>query len=318
MKVAVVLNQHAGDGESTRRDLLKLLEREGYQPVELRWRDLTRRRAADLPGKFVVIAGGDGSVKRAMSALAGSGRPLAILPTGTANNIAHSLGIIGKPEKIIAGWRRGERVSVDVGVAEGPWGKRYFIESIGAGLIGRAIAIMDRIGAVTGHELAAREDRLFRDLCVLLALTHELQPVPMRIVADGRQPREGNFLLCEVLNIRRSGPGVELSRSADPADGCLDLISVEASERHKLLRLLERCLAGKKPAPLLRTHRVKEITLTCGPHELRVDDQVVWPPKRLPEGHRVPSRISVKVSILPGALECMLPKLKKKHLPKTS
>lgn len=304
MKVVLVHNKRAGDRDHPPGRLLKLLQQNGYRPIPVSIRQFQRTRGAVPAADLVIAAGGDGTVKKVACALAGSGRLLAILPTGTANNIAHGLGITGPPERVIAGWAKSRRLPLDLGVAEGPWGRRYFIESLGVGLIGRAIGIMTDIADVATHALATREDRLYRDLCVCLAVAREIQPVPLMLTVDGRRASRGRFLLCELLNIRRAGPGVELSRSAEPSDGFLDLVSVEASERNKLLTLLQRCLAGRAPAPLLRTRRVRRVKLVLGPHEMRIDDELVWPPRAGPR----PRRIGVTVEVAPGALEFLRPR----------
>ena len=79
-----------------------------------------------------MAAGGDGTVARAGRALAGRDMSLAILPLGTANNIASSLGISGTPAEAIAAWRHQRVVRIDVGVIQHD-GESRFLESVGAG-----------------------------------------------------------------------------------------------------------------------------------------------------------------------------------------
>jgi len=309
MKVALLHNLDAGDQETTAAELRRVLRRHGHQPIPLRGRRLARFFRGDVSAileEMVVVAGGDGSVKRAALALAGSGIPLALIPLGTANNIAHSLGIAGQPAEVVRGWRTAEVRALDLGMVRGPWGERRFIESVGVGLIGRAIAILDRVAEISQRVLATREDRLHRDVTVLLALTHELQPVPLRLRTDARHGPLEKFLLCEIMNIRHSGPGVELSRSADSSDGFLDLVTVKAGERGKLITHLERCLADKLPAPLLRTQRVREVSLSIGNHEVRVDDEVVWP-TITPTSPRLTRTVKISIGVEAGALRCLLP-----------
>jgi len=309
MKLVLLHNPHAGNQDFTAHDLTRMLKRHGHQPVTLNRQQLNRFYRGDvskLPGEMVVVVGGDGSVKRAALALAAKPFPLAIIPQGTANNIALSLGLEGSPEKIIRAWKTSDIQGVDLGLARGPWGERYFIESVGVGLIGRAIAILDKIGGLSGRTLDNREDRLFRDLCVMLALTHELQAVPLRLKFNAKASKARQFLLCEILNIRRSGPGVELSQSADAFDGFLDLVTVTADERQKLLKLLERCLAGKLQAPLLRTQRARYVHFSIGNHEIRIDDEVIWP-NITPTGPRTLRPATTTIEVAPGALRCLLP-----------
>ena len=83
----------------------------------------------------VVVAGGDGTVARAGRVLAGGPVPMAILPLGTANNIARSLGDIhGDVEQLAARWR-GQVVKIDVGVVEAHGRAHRFLESVGCGLV---------------------------------------------------------------------------------------------------------------------------------------------------------------------------------------
>ena len=81
------------------------------------------------------MAGGDGTVGKVARRLIGSRTPLAILPMGTANNIANTLGITGRSlEQLIKGWNTARCINFDAGVAKGPWGSRCFIEGFGTGL----------------------------------------------------------------------------------------------------------------------------------------------------------------------------------------
>ena len=84
-------------------------------------------RAAPLQSfDCVVAAGGDGTVARAGRLLAGGEVPLAVLPLGTANNIATSLGIAEDPAEAIAAWQRQRVVGVDVGVVSDAHGRCVF------------------------------------------------------------------------------------------------------------------------------------------------------------------------------------------------
>ena len=60
---------------------------------------------------LVVAAGGDGTVATAARVLAGRKIPLAILPLGTANNIARSLNSDGPLDTLVASWGHTEAQS---------------------------------------------------------------------------------------------------------------------------------------------------------------------------------------------------------------
>jgi diacylglycerol kinase family enzyme len=57
---------------------------------------------------LVLAAGGDGTVGKVAHELIDSGIPLSVLPLGTANNLARTLGFIGSPREIIAGLEAGK------------------------------------------------------------------------------------------------------------------------------------------------------------------------------------------------------------------
>jgi len=65
----------------------------------------------------VLVAGGDGAAAKIACRLLDSGVSMAILPLGTANNLARTLGFNSSPEEIIARLKGGKKRVFDVGVA---------------------------------------------------------------------------------------------------------------------------------------------------------------------------------------------------------
>ena len=149
MDVVLLHNENAGDEDWSRKDLIKLVRRAGFKPKYFELDDALARPGVLGGGKFVIVAGGDGSIRKVALKLLGRGIPLAPLPVGTANNISRSLGLPDKPEKIIAGWKKPRHVRFDVGVVHGPWGRRSFVEGVGVGLISRVIEILEMIDKVS-------------------------------------------------------------------------------------------------------------------------------------------------------------------------
>ena len=107
-----------------------------------------------------------------------------------------------------------------MGLEIGPWGRHWFLEGAGIGLIGRAITIIEEIDAADPREFKSRGDKLRRDLSVLVALAHDLPSVPLKLAVDGRDA-SGDFLVLEIMNIGRAGPGVKMSTNSDTSDGFL-------------------------------------------------------------------------------------------------
>ena len=297
MDVVLLHNAKAGDESWSRGDLLKLVRRAGFEP-----RYFQLQRALDDPkllekGEFVIVAGGDGAIRKTALALIGRDRPLAALPLGTANNIVRSFELPLRPEEIIDGWRKPRRRPFDVGVIAGPWGKRHFIEGVGVGLISRSIAVLEEIDEEAVYELKKSKHKLHRDICVTAALAREMRALPAQVSFDDRV-HAGEFLLLEVLNIRRAGPGVELAPRADPSDGRFDIVSATAAQRPSLLRTLKARLKDKKGVSSMTTRRASRVQLAIHADcEMRIDDGTI----------SVEADTQVEITLKAGALEFLLP-----------
>src|SRR6266498_2169153 len=141
MKVTLVHNPDAGDGYPSGDEILCLIRSAGHSAVyqsakDVSW-DSVLREHADV----IAIAGGDGIVGNAAKRLVGRHIPIAVLPLGTANNVANALGLTNKSlEQLIGGWQTARRTKFDVGVATGPWGSTCFIEGLGVGFFADLIA----------------------------------------------------------------------------------------------------------------------------------------------------------------------------------
>ena len=138
VRVSLLYNQNAGDGVPLDH-IRDAIEQRGHHLVGVVEKHADFKRLLDESPEIVVAAGGDGTVALAARLLARRSIPLAILPLGTANNIAKSAGIEGSIDDIIAGWHTARRRPLDIGVADGGWGRRHFVEAVGGGLIPTAI-----------------------------------------------------------------------------------------------------------------------------------------------------------------------------------
>ena len=157
VRVTLVHNPGAGDEQHSAKRILRELEEAGYDAQLAPARKGVEKALAD-PGDLVVVAGGDGSIKRVALAIAGRGVPMAILPIGTANNIAKSLGALGSFSELIAGWRRAQRRRLAVGTVATRWGSMRFVESVGVGVFTELVTrgrseVNDSESGLTGHAI---------------------------------------------------------------------------------------------------------------------------------------------------------------------
>ena len=136
MRVTLIHNPGAGKhGKDELEKLLSLIREAKHEVRYQSAKDDDWAKALEAPADLVAVAGGDGTVSRVAKRMIGRGVPLAALPAGTANNISTTLGLVGRPlEELVRGWNDARRMKLDIGVAQGPWGRRYFVEGFGVGM----------------------------------------------------------------------------------------------------------------------------------------------------------------------------------------
>jgi diacylglycerol kinase (ATP) len=178
----------------------------------------------DLPGviqnaledgmRMFVVCGGDGTIDVVAGALAGTNATLGIIPTGTQNNVALSLGIpLADIPAAIAILRTGQRIKVDMGVAEFGGMKRSFLEVCSVGLLSALYPSADDVQ----HGNLTRVG----DFLATLAAS---SPAEMHLVLDGK--REINTMCHAVLisNMPYIGPHFQVGTPTSINDGLLDVL----------------------------------------------------------------------------------------------
>jgi diacylglycerol kinase family enzyme len=268
MRITLVHNPQAGEGRHSGKTLQGRLEQQGYRVTLQSIKQDGFESTLAEPGDFVVVAGGDGAVGTVAKCLAGRGVPIAILPLGTANNIARTLGIDGSPEQTIAGISAAERQPFDLGVMQGPELDSRFLEAVGMGLFTEAMCMIK-----SGEEPDGKHEKFVRDCRFLSLLSRDFPAQHYTVTADG-DDLSGEYILCEVLNIRSIGPGLCLAPEADPADGLLDVVLVGEAERGRLRDYLTARCAGEDSPPEFPARRASQVRISAGMGGVRVDDEI--------------------------------------------
>jgi diacylglycerol kinase family enzyme len=272
LKVSLLYNCNAGDSVPLHL-IHDTIERHGHQLVQVIERDEEIERMLDGAPELVVAAGGDGTISAAARRLSGRKIPLAILPLGTANNIAKAVGSQAPIEQLIAGWEIARRRALDLGVARADSGSsRYFVEGVGAGLIPGGILEM-RMRSTT--EAAPTRSRLAEAGWTYSSVLERMKPAVWTVVVDGVRTT-GEFLLVEVLNIGSIGPNLKLSNDADPFDGLFSIVLAGEEHRTELARYLGDRLEARESSPALPVQQGRRIRLE-GTTEVHVDDQILCP-----------------------------------------
>ena len=292
MKITLIHNPGAGAGQDA-RGLVQLITEAGHQvrhcSTKADWKAFLKK-----PADLVVAAGGDGTVRRVALAAAELGRPFAVIPIGTANNIAKTIGLLGDAGELIESWSESPRARqpFDLGEVVAPWGEGRFVEGVGGGLIADLIDREDEVAAdanLLGHET----DRALHLLCELVT---EARMRRWQIQADG-QDLSGEYFAVEVMNIRFVGPNLPLAPHAFPGDGKLDVVLLGKEDRQPLLDYLEKRMhLASGQLPELRCVPAREIEIVA-PSGMRwhLDDKN-WPKENPASG-----KAELKMKCLAGA-----------------
>jgi diacylglycerol kinase (ATP) len=198
-------------------------------------------RAAVQDGVGIVIAhGGDGTAADVATGLVGTSFPLGLLPGGTGNVLAGSLGVgrsfVAAADTILAGVTR----TIDLGRLTTPAGTRYFCVNAAAGFAADLMAKTAQ-GAKRRYGVTAYAARAF-------VLATDLVRAASRVEVDG-VVHEGLAATVIVANCGQLVPGVlSLGSHIHPDDGVLDVAVVDAASWVSALRSVWRLFQGRPEA----------------------------------------------------------------------
>jgi diacylglycerol kinase family enzyme len=274
VRVTLIHNPGAGRLQSDAAvPLVRMLKEAGHEVRHQSADEPDWKRALEAPADLVVVAGGDGTVARVAKAMAGRGIPLAPLPAGTANNIARTLGLTERPwEELVRAWPAARRVKLDIGVARGPWGERYFIEGVGAGLFACLLGSSDPARRLAS--LKQPSERVAAALEILRKQADHCEAVAIEARLDGRDV-SGRYLLFEVVNLKYVGPSLFLAPDSQPGDGTFEVVMVAEAQRDRLQNYLASWQENRERLSVLPTRRGTTLSLQWSGFELHIDDELL-------------------------------------------
>jgi diacylglycerol kinase family enzyme len=278
VRVTLIHNPGAGKhGEEELEQLLSLIRDARHEVRCQSAKDDDWPKALEAPADLVAVAGGDGTVSRVAKRLVGRGVPLAPLPAGTANNISTTLGLVGRPmEELVRGWKNARRMKLDLGVAEGPWGKRYFIEGLGIGLFAHTVPLVASSPEL--EEIKRPADKVVFALGKLKDRLERCPAVFLKATVDGKDV-SGDYVMFEALNIPYVGPNLFLAPDSKPGDGQFDLVMVTEAERERLSRYLLHWQENKARLAVLPSLQGRKLRIEWTGFRVHLDDEF-WPEEK--------------------------------------
>jgi diacylglycerol kinase (ATP) len=297
MRVTLMHNPKAGDAEHGRKQLMAALAEAGHHAIYQSTKERGFKKALKEPTDLVLAAGGDGTIAKVACRLVDSGIPLSVLPLGTANNLARALGFLASPEEIIARLDGGKKRTFDVGLAYGPWGKRYLFEGAGGGLLADYVRAAKKEQKRSRKvEKLSKEQEMARHGALLRRMLHDYPARQWKIEIDG-EDISGHYVLWEAMNIHLVGPALHLAPRAATKDGQFDFVCARQADYALLLEHLDARVAGKKSKSPLPARRFRELRFVWKGSTLHLDDKL-WPEKEQSEKSSNEIKITVKPSPL--------------------
>lgn len=286
MRVLLIHNPEAGDRKHGRKQLILSLKRNGLQAFYQSIKERGWEKAFKKPVDVVIAAGGDGTVHQTAWKIMDSGIPLAVLPLGTANNLARSLGFTGSVDEILQSLQCGKSQPFDIGVVRNGSQVDYFLEAVGGGLFA------DYFPAAKANEKeeASPEEQLKGHLSLLRKLALDYPARAWKMNIDGRDI-SGRYILWGAMNIRSAGPALHLAPKAKTDDGQLDFVAVCENERTDFIKHVEGHLAKRKHLVPLPLRIFRELNITSSPGAMHVDGEP-WPSNK---NERPRSKVEITV-----------------------
>ena len=243
-----------------------------------------------LSPRLVIAAGGDGTVRQILGALAAAGTdiPAGLVPFGTGNQLARNLRIFEEDffqdplQRAVDVIAAGKTRRIDLGKMNG----HYFCVAAGAGPLCEAIL------APTQEE---KENWGMLAYVGSMIQTVTAPAVPFRITADG-DSFEVKALGVIVSNVSEMGLA-RLSSEAEPDDGYLDLCLITLGEFGDYVKLgfdvVSSLLLGDTPFYLRKARNVLIESLS-GPVIANVDGDAL-------------GTSPMHIEVVPGAVNVLVP-----------
>lgn len=288
MRALVLVNRHSRSGAEGAGPALARLEAAGWRlllPEPERPEDLPRAvREAAGRVDLVIAAGGDGTLHAILDALVATGLPLGILPLGTGNDLARTLGIPPEPEAAAAVLLAGRRRRIDLGRVNGI----FFANVAGIGL-----------GVEVTRALTRERKRRLGPLAwplTLLQVVRDFRPFRARIRCEDGEMLRVWAVQIAVGNGRHYGGGMVVHEEAGITDGLLHLHVLRARAFWRLALQLPRFLHGIHDDPrVVRARSGQRFEIVTRPaRSVTADGEIV-------------TRTPALFEVVPRALEVYVP-----------
>ncbi len=255
-----------------------------YEVIHTEYQGHARVIASEISEEtcdVIVSVGGDGTIHEIVNGIVGKDISLGIIPAGSGNDLARTLGISKDPKEALLAITNKSASRIDLGVA----GDRYFINIGGAGFDAEVVADMNNNMRFLRGTVAYVASVIKKLLTFV--------PVELEITIDGRILNKKVYI-CAVANGKYYGGGMMLAPDALINDGYFDICVLEDLSKLDFLVTFPSVFKGKHiDHPKVKIYKGKEV-LIKGPEHLSIhaDGEIF-------------GRLPARFFILPNALRIM-------------
>jgi diacylglycerol kinase (ATP) len=199
------------------------------------------KQAAEEGCDLIIAMGGDGTVHEVMNGLMqvpAEKRPvMAVVPIGSGNDFAYSIGITQKSAHALAHALKAENIKpVDIGLMTDEHGrKEYFDNTLGIGF--------DAVVTIRSHKLPIVKGFLMYLTAVIQTIVLNHNPARVKIETDA-EAWDGSTLMVTLCNGPREGGGFMLSPESKNNDGKMEYVIVDKVSRATMFRLVPEFMKG--------------------------------------------------------------------------
>ncbi len=199
------------------------------------------RQAAEEGYDLVIAMGGDGTVHEVMNGLMqvpAEQRPvMGVVPIGSGNDFAYSMGITQKSAHALAHALKAETIqSIDIGQMTDEHNRReYFDNTLGIGF--------DAVVTIRSHKLPIVKGFLMYLTAVIQTILLNHNPARMQIETENEKWEESVIMLT-LCNGPREGGGFMLSPNSKNDDGKMEFLTVNKVSRGMMFRLVPEFMNG--------------------------------------------------------------------------
>ncbi|MEP7378797.1 MAG: diacylglycerol kinase family protein [Chloroflexota bacterium] len=241
-RAALIVNPTSGGGRGWRvlGQAAPLLRKAGIMPDVVMCTngdepaDLARQAAADGHG-LVIAVGGDGQASAVAEGLVGTDTTFALLPAGSANDYARTLGVprgnVAAAVTAIAAGRTARVDTLKVRVADG---ERHFLNVVGTGFDAVVAGRAEKIPLLRGAG---------RYVVALVAELPRFKAATITLDVDG-ETRELRAMMVAIANGTSYGGGMRVAPMATLSSGQLEVCVVGEVSKPEFLRAFPRVFRG--------------------------------------------------------------------------